>query len=282
VRHGCGAGAAIVPRYNRTGLATALWSELLVALGERVVVDVSADTRQIIVPVDKLTLTLLEQLGHSGDDPRTVLVREFTTGEVGALCRLADGALRVEWSADGLLAINRGLATDLRRFIERDGSVTGPLPSGWDYGTVRRLRAVTEEFNTRGSCVIEWVASGTRLRAIDYSVTDADFEFDVLERATTISGGACQGPALVVGDALLGDLEATSVAPIVSVSEALPADGGSHIAELHARVMASGERPVVVVDRPFAILAVPGFEVEEDRVLTLLGNGELRVEVPSV
>lgn len=163
--------------------------------------------------------------------------------------------------------------------------------------------------------MIEWVASGTRLRAIDYSVTDADFEFDVLERATTISGGACQGPTLVVDDALLGDLETTSVAPIVSVSEALPADGGSHIAELHARVVASGERPVVVVDRPFAILAVligsvagfvfcrqasllchlaillrehavpaiavPGFEVEEGRVLSLLGNGEFRVEAPS-
>jgi hypothetical protein len=71
-------------------------------------------------------------------------VREFTTGEVGAICRLADGVLHVEWSADGLLAINRGLATELRRFVERDGGVTGPLPPGWDHGTVRRLRAVTE------------------------------------------------------------------------------------------------------------------------------------------
>ncbi|ONI89733.1 hypothetical protein ALI22I_14675 [Saccharothrix sp. ALI-22-I] len=88
----------------------------------------------------------------------------------------------------------------------------------------------------------------------------------------------------------------------------------SHIAELHAQVTAHAEPPVVVVDRPFAILAVligsvagfvfrgpasmlchlsivlrehgvpavsvPDFEVEQGRVLNLLGNGEVRVEVP--
>ena len=88
--------------------------------------------------------------------------------------------------------------------------------------------------------------------------------------------------------------------------------GGDHIAELHAQVLTTGQRPVVVVDRPFAILAVligsvagfvfrrqasmlchlsillrehgvpavavPGFDVESGRTLSLPGNGEIRVE----
>ena len=83
--------------------------------------------RQVITPVEDVTTALLDGIRANADHdtPVTVLVREFTAGDVGAISHVTDGGLHVEWSPDGLSAINRGPAARPHRSVEHDGVVPG-------------------------------------------------------------------------------------------------------------------------------------------------------------
>ncbi|MFJ4651064.1 PEP/pyruvate-binding domain-containing protein [Nocardia sp. NPDC088792] len=256
----CAAGIAVAVQFNDLGIRSAAWAQLLERFPGQVVVDVSDEIRQIIVDITDLTATLQEL--HSTDaDPtavHTVVVREFITGTAGALSRVREGVLHVEYSTAGLLAINRGLVPTTHLCIDSTGTVAGIVPDDWHPATLFRIRSLTEIFTqTCPDTVIEWTVVDGHPHAIDYSRVHNEVELWLPgQRVGVLSRGTCTGPAVVVGDELTGILERASVAPIVSVAAPLPVNAQRYIADLHAKILAAPAPPVVVVDHPYAILAV--------------------------
>ncbi|MGY1943931.1 PEP/pyruvate-binding domain-containing protein [Nocardia asiatica] len=258
-RHGCAAGLALAVQFNALGLGCPDWTRLLARFNGQVVVDASDEIRQIIVDVDDLTTTLAELYPSTPSTTvHTVLVREFITGSAGALSQVRDGVLHLEYSPAGLLAINRGLAPTRNLSVTTDGTVTATMPSDWASDAIPRIRALTESFTRlHPGAVIEWTIADGRPHAIDFSrIGEAAQAWAPGQRAGALSRGSCAGPALVIDDRQTDALAAASVAPIISVSDPIPADAHRHVAELHARILASSAPPVVVVEHPYAILAV--------------------------
>ncbi|WP_040801823.1 PEP/pyruvate-binding domain-containing protein [Nocardia higoensis] len=314
-RHGCAAGLALAVQFNSHGLGSPAWTGLLGRFTGQVVVDASDEIRQIIVDVDDLTTTLVELYPSTPPGQvHTVLVREFITGSAGALSRIGDGTLHVEFSTAGLLAVNRGLAPTRHLSAAADGTVSAKMPPGWTTDTVARMRALTESFTRRyPDVVIEWTIAGGRPHAIDFSrLGEAVQAWSPDQRAGALSRGSCVGPAVVIDDRQAEALAAASIAPIISVSDPIPADAHRHISDLHARILAAPAPPVVVVEHPYAILAVligsvagfvfsseasllchlmillrehrvpavaaPGVDIADSQIVHLLDDGTLQLE----
>lgn len=314
-RHGCAAGLALAVQLNGRGVRTPAWPELLAGFGEKVVLDASDELRQIIVGPDEVTETLDGLLSLTADPStvHTVVMREFISGTCGALSQVTGGALHVEYSRAGLLAMNRGLVPSNHVTLSPDGGVLGEVPQDWTPATLTSMREVTEAFTrTQPAAVIEWAVRDGRPFAIDYSRVGAQLgDPGAGHDVSVLSRGAGGGPALVVGPELREQLEAASIAPVISVSEPIPNGAEIHIADLHRKVLTSPEPPVVVADSPYAILAVligsvagfvfrsqasllchltillrehgvpalaaPGFEVRDGEVVRLLDDGTIRV-----
>src|SRR5262249_51321356 len=88
-------------------------TRLVAKFDRKVVLDLGANLRQHIIPAAELTKFLAEALNLIAD-PRTVhtlIIREFIQGDAGVLShQAASGETVIEYAAQGLLAMNRGLA----------------------------------------------------------------------------------------------------------------------------------------------------------------------------
>ncbi|MGI8312909.1 hypothetical protein [Saccharopolyspora hattusasensis] len=120
-RHACGPGTALVLRYNALGVDGAGWAEVVGRLGDQVVVDVTPHQRQQIVAGKELA-GYLRTL--TADDPqrlRSVVVRAFIDGDAALVSEVTDAGVRLDYTLDGLLALNRGWATTREVQLDHDG-----------------------------------------------------------------------------------------------------------------------------------------------------------------
>lgn len=254
--YGCSLGSALVLRFNHPGTVGDVWASVENQLGETALLDISPSERQRIIPTPKLGAALRDLCG---DDPKillTVVVREFITGHGGALSSvLADGGVRIEYSCDRLLAINRGLA-ETHDLTVYEGQLAEPsmIPMGWTSQTISTIVDVTRLFTVRcGPAVVEWSLRGGFAIPVDYSRT-GDVE-NLTANGAVISEGTCEGPALLMDSGGVADLIKASEEPIVSVGQPLPPPTEGYVSQLVQRISTYSQRPVVIADRPYAILA---------------------------
>lgn len=253
--HGCDLGAALVAHFNTLGLHGPQWADLVGQLGPQAVLDLSERERQVIVATSELRQVLT---AHCGDDPRrlrTVVIREFITGDCGAVSAISGADVRVEYSRDGLLALNRGTASTDEFVIPRERSHDEELtavPPGWSDSTLAVIDTVTRQLVDRhGDAVVEWVFRAGRPVLVDYSLVDPG----PTSVGSVISSGACRGPALVIPASAIEMLVQDSIAPVVSVGAGLPHPAETAVNDVYEAVTRLAEPPVVVVDRPYAVLA---------------------------
>jgi deoxycytidine triphosphate deaminase len=250
------------------------------------VLDFGENLRQIIVPKDHVVDRLLEVLGGpAATGEHAVVVRDFVRGDLGVISRSTGDGLVVEYTPEGLLALNRGTAGAEAIVVTTDGTVNAPESAGpvlRHKDTIARFTAAMQE--KYGDVTLEWVLDGDTLLFVDYSVLGAD---DVLIGTTgvRISTGNAHGPLITLDDDdLLGRL---SVGPAVSIDKSRDVTEYAELATIIEKIASLPEPPVVRASRPYAVLSVlmdnvAGFVFEQGSALCHLAILLREARVPAV
>jgi len=263
---GIATGAAHVVEFNGPGWMEgrdAFETMVSATRHSRVVVDVSTQIRQIISDKadcwQKLTKTLA--IMPECRDRQTIIVRDFIRGEYGFISRcLADGSLLVEYSKEGLLSINRGLA-DCGRIVARRCGAGVSLVEG-DPKVVADFRAelvnilrFNEAVNgERTGVQVEWVLHDGVPHFVDFSHDRKTVMDSASDESVVISGGVGAGPILRLEDDVL--LSRLSVGPAISVDKTSSVLEHGDIQALVRTVESHRRQPVVFARKPYAILSV--------------------------
>jgi rifampicin phosphotransferase len=248
--------ASLLVRANAAGIASGGERQLLGPLREQqVVLDLSDRVRQQALPRERLLPRLQELLG---DAPSVFVIRDFIQGEAGLISQPASvsGQVLCEWSTDGLLAINRGIAVTRSFLVGQDGDAGGRpaddrfAPHHLD--TLQRVTLLAQR--AFGQAQLEWVLHRQALYLIDFSPLDSLCAADGGEGARVISPGYASGHAMVVS--ATRDLEQLSIAACVSLTDIPdPEAVGGPIAHIYESMRAHGTPMVIVAPRPYAALA---------------------------
>jgi hypothetical protein len=267
-RQGVDTGRGWLWRLNGLALASPHHREhlrSLVADGPtpEVVLDAGDRVRQIVVGEQDLPDRLAALVGGTGGTRlHTVVARDFIRGDLGFISRIAGSSLIVEYSADGLMALNRGTAggdclvvVDRTRPADASGNTTAPagaeplLPLLDEIG---RFTEVVQE--SHGEVAVEWVLAGGRPHVIDYSVLGVDAVTLSADGSVLVSTGTARGPLLRLDDDEL--LARLSIGPAVSVDATDSVIGHERLRAIIDRVTQSPRPPVVHAARPYAVLSV--------------------------
>ncbi|WP_328744913.1 deoxycytidine triphosphate deaminase [Streptomyces sp. NBC_00285] len=257
--------------------------------GSECVLDLGATLRQIVVPKEQVPDRLGEitRADAQPDRRQAVVVRDFIRGELGLITRRSGTDLLVEYTPDGLLALNRGTA-GARSFVRNaggedraeavDGAPAELVPH------LARMAAFTGRMHDRyGDATVEWVFADGEPYFVDYSLLTGDVLSG--ERGTLVSAGSASGPLLKLADDDL--LRRLSVGPAVSVDRSKDVVEHTEITRLLEKIQAMPAPPVVRVSRPYAVLSVligsvAGFVFEEGSVLCHLAILLREAKVPAL
>jgi hypothetical protein len=262
--------AALLVRYNREGLDLPLARQVLAEMARNttIVVDASARVRQMLVQGKDLSGTL-RALSTDPNDIGVVSLRCFVTGDVGFITQpRQDGRIALEFSRDGLLALNRGTANAQIAVLETDG--TG-RPDWLDEEGSRAVQeAVAMAGKNLGSVQLEWIKDGKHLMMIDHSPLSTSLGDD----PSVIGHGYARGPVMRLKESdTLGDI---SEGPSISITAVPDADAlGSYVRDQVHRIEGMRTPPILVCRKPYALLAalipyVSGFIFESAPLLSHL------------
>lgn len=268
--HACGVtvGAGWIVQFNGLGLADDETADrlrgTLAGRSGECVLDFGDTLRQIVVAKDDVLdqLSVTTGSGRLGTAIHCAVVRDFIRGDLGVISRRSGDGLVVEYTPEGLMALNRGTAggeaivvEDVRQGLEEPGNVTAPAT-----GTVllrhlpeliRFTSAMTDRY---GPVTIEWVLEEGRLFFVDYSVLGSDDSVMLAHGEVNISPGTARGPLLRLDDDEL--LRRLSIGPAVSIDKSQDVSEHEGLARILERVRACEEKPVISAARPYAVLSV--------------------------
>lgn len=261
---------ALLVRYNRAGLDMPLAQQVLTGLARHttIVIDASARVRQMLVRGEDLADTL-RALASDPNDVGIVALRSFVTGELGFITQpQEDGSVALEFSHDGLLALNRGTADAQIAILKSDGS---GRPAWLDESSSRVIREASIKATERlGSVQLEWVKDANQLILIDHSPLSTSLGED----PNVIGNGYAHGPVMRLSDSdTLGDI---SEGPSISITAVPHADDlGSYVQDQVRRIQELATPPILVCRKPYALLAaliphVSGFIFESAPLLSHL------------
>jgi rifampicin phosphotransferase len=259
-QHGLARGAALVVRANRPGLEDGTLAQALAERcdGPEAVIDFSDHIRQVIVRREDL----IRHVRALMRDPTRVhcfIVRAFFRGDIGLISQVMDSgegsdspAVLLEWTTEGLLALNRGTANTHHAVLGPDS-----LPNGLALAPhlIKALRAATIAAQVEiGRIQVEWVVASGQLYPIDFSPLKAQASLQIGGTGVILSRGYAEGPTLVIRAS--EELNILSVAPVVSLNEVpMAEDLGPTFSSLLASIKALQQPPIIVAARPYAALA---------------------------
>lgn len=255
-RMGLPEAASLLVRANAAGVA-AIGSKLLLGrLKERqLVLDISERVRQQALPRERLLPRLQELLGAA---PSVFVIRDFIQGVAGLISQPAavPGQVLCEWSTEGLLAINRGIATTQSFLVDDAGRVGATAVddhfTDHHVGVLHRVTTLAQR--AFGQVQLEWVLHNRALYLIDFSALDSICAAEGAEGARVISPGYASGHAMVVE--ATRDLEQLSIAACVSLTDIpTPQAVGGPVAQIYESMRAQSKPMIIVASRPYAALA---------------------------
>ncbi|MEN3584897.1 PEP/pyruvate-binding domain-containing protein [Streptomyces sp. ZYX-F-203] len=298
--HGVSTGAGWVIRFNGRGLhgeeGSRSLRDTLAGGTDECVLDFGDTLRQIVVPKEEVPRQLAVTTGvpADGTDPHTVVVRDFIRGDLGVISRRAGrSGLVVEYTDEGLMALNRGTAggeaivvEDVTAGYEDDANVTCPAR-----GTVLRphldeLARFTAAMHTRhGPVTLEWVLDRGTLYFVDHSVLGGDDTVTVARGEVCVSPGTARGPLLRLDDDAL--LRRLSIGPAVSIDKSQDVTEHEGLARILDLVRSCDEKPVISAARPYAVLSVllehvAGFVFDQGSALGHLAILLREARIPAV
>ncbi|NOR61554.1 MAG: hypothetical protein GQ535_03545 [Rhodobacteraceae bacterium] len=273
-RHGFVSATALVIRGNRIGLEGDLVTSLLAAFtSDQLVLDLNDALRQIILPRAEARDRIIAMMANP-EEIHCFVLRDFVQGDFGLISEKQGGNhVFVEWSTEGLMAINRGTALTQNFTVMGNGTISGSKPALSDETLAALARATRIAQTEIGPTRIEWVAGpAAGLLAVDFSeVTAVDSGDQVPVAQNVVSHGYARAPIMRVqaDDAL----RRMSVAASISLNSIPDANEmGAWFAGYVASAKSAGTPPIVVVDRPYAAFAaliphVSGFVFENASLL---------------
>jgi len=168
-------------------------------LGNKVVVDVNKNVRQVVIDRKALYSFLGDLISPDGaGDIHTLIVRDYREGQYGAISRrLDDGQVVIEYSADGLMGLNRGTAINISQ-VTYDEAQSGHLssqdnPPAWTRKIAEFSGAFTNSFFPSQ---LEWVICDEEPVFIDF--TKAEDKYAIATAGATIYSGIARGPILFI------------------------------------------------------------------------------------
>jgi len=291
-------GRGWVIRFNGRGLhdwesAQALGAAMAAVASEHCVVDLGENLRQLVVPKAALARNLAIAAGVASDgaELHTAIVRGFVRGELGVISRLTPQGLLVEYTPDGLLALNRGIADAQCLLIggeDRADNLENVTLPGRGAAVLPHLKAIataTERMTDRfGPVALEWVLAGGRPYVVDYSPTCSGGVVDGSDQVE-LSHGAAHGPLLRLDDD--ETLTRLSVGPAVSINKVRDVTDHAYISRVLKAIRSMDVKPIVFARRPYAVLSVfiadvAGFVFERGSVLCHLAILLREAGVPAV
>ncbi|MBB1253551.1 deoxycytidine triphosphate deaminase [Streptomyces sp. OF3] len=296
-RHGVATGAGWVLRFNGRGLHGERTSnalrEMLAGGSDECVLDFGDNLRQIVVPKEDVLDRLAVTSGASPDGTalHSVILRDFVRGQLGVISRRVDGGgLVVEYTEEGLMALNRGTAGGETIIVGdvSDDSADVSFPAS---GAVLRphldeIGRFTEAMHAEyGPVTLEWVHDDGTLYFVDYSVLGGDDAVTVAHGEVCISPGTARGPLLRLDDDAL--LRRLSIGPAVSIDKSRDVSEHDGLARILEQVASYERKPVVSAARPYAVLSVlldhvAGFVFDQGSALGHLAILLREARIPAV
>lgn len=254
---------------------------------EECLVDLGDSLRQLVVPKAEVADRVRELAGADRDAaaPDAVVVRDYLRGRLGLVSRRAGDRVVVEYTPDGLLALNRGMAGGKVLVAGLDGSLRSSDESAAPLlPHLPRLIAFSDRMRELyGDVALEWVLTDDDLVFLDYSLLGADHP-PAGHSGVVLSPGSASGPVLnVYDDELLRRLSIGSAVSVTGSAEIEHAE----FAALANRVAGCAEQPIIRAPLPYAALSVligsvAGFVFDQGSVLSHLAILLREAGVPAV
>lgn len=264
------------------------------------VLDISSNIRQVVLDKEDVLHYLTRTLALDTERYRehTVIIRDFVRGEFGFISRRigerGEGVL-VEYSADGLMDINRGIAS-CHRIVVKDSQAEGAMDtvscSGPSEDALRFRNALpvvaafTGLINERlPGTQLEWALENGVPYFIDFSREMDEVPYEEVSGSIVISAGTASGPLYeLTNDEMLYKL---SIGPAVSVDKTADVLEHAGLQQLIQEISQLDEKPILYVQRPYAILStlfdhIAGFIFAEGSLLCHLAILLREAHIPSV
>ncbi|QKS58195.1 hypothetical protein HUB98_19390 [Paenibacillus barcinonensis] len=293
---GCKTGKGYVLNFNGKGLLTFAnkFNDLLnSSQSDKYVLDLNDNIRQVILTKDDIFTYLVDTytLTLNSLEQHTVILREFIQGDFGFISKYyKENELFIEYSYDGLLAINRGIADCYQVYfteegnveIQTDQEVSTTLAENFNF-----IKKLTEEMNNKHhGCQLEWVMYQGTPYFVDYSNESSLITFEKNGDGLAIVKGSAHGPALN----LIQEKETLfrlSVGPAVSINKSDDLAYHTELKKIFGVLEAFETKPIIVVDKPYAVLSiffdkVAGFIFKEGSLLCHLSVLLRENEIPSL
>src|ERR1700722_16317557 len=172
---------------------------------------------------------------------------------MGVISQRAGDGLVVEYTDEGLLALNRGIAgarSIVVGNVNLDLSISGNVAAeGAGRALLEHLPEIvkftTDMTKKYGQVTIEWVLDGGELFFIDYSVLDGGEQVIVSDTEVCISKGTASGPLLRLEDDAL--LRRLSIGPAVSINKSEDVSEHDGLARILEKVEACEQKPIISV-----------------------------------
>ena len=238
---------------------------------EKFDIDIDDTIRQNIINKEEL-VGYLDDFFRNDTGEHTIIVREFISGEKGCISHcLDDGKVYIEYSNDGLLAMNRGLANYESIIIDDDNSVN----SGIQEDLIKDIVIFTKKlYNEKDKYMIEWVICKNKAFFIDYS---EEIEGEIQNMRKKLSGNEIIMPGNISGKIFYlrnqDVLQKLSVSPGVSVNETNDILlENPELKKIINEISKLPMKPIIFTEKPYAILTflfeyVEGFVFENGSLL---------------
>ena len=254
---------------------------------EKVDIDIDDSIRQNIIKKDDV-YEYVYNMFEKGNwyEEHTIIIREFISGQAGCISRLIGDDVLVEYSTDGLLAMNRGLSDCKDIYIKNEIEENDTL----SLEALRDIVKFTKELGKTGKKnMIEWSICDEKAYFIDLSTEVSSDGISIDKNVTNnkiIVPGNFGGEVLEINKSDI--MERLSVSPGVSVNEInYTLTENPDLKNLLDKIKCMDKKPVIVVDKPYAVLSflfdyVEGFIFKQGSLLCHLSIMLREYKVPSI
>lgn len=225
---------------------------------DKIVLDISDTIRQVVICSTDLFEYIVTTFSGDNSQPRTIIVRQFISGEAGCISNIVDDSVLIEYSQEGLMAINRGQANCQEIIISSNGKLYFEVENEiLTKEIIRDITRFTTIISTTQKCSVEWSISNGKAYFIDFSCENSLVLPDThlwSDGIKVIVQGYALGNVIFLSDDL--QLRRLSDSPGVSVGELSESlRNNSELRSIVNSIKMLNEKPIIWAKRPYAILS---------------------------
>lgn len=221
--------------------------------------------------------------GYDESLKHTMIIREFISGEMGCISHLLEnGNVYVEYSTDGLLTMNRGLAKCESLIINKDKTDTYQF-SGEYWNDIEYFTRILNN----PSIMIEWVICNNQAYFIDFSEEFRIAEMSIDDCSNrVIMPGNVSGPVFYMKNTdIMNKLSLSPGVSVHDINEKIVHN--PKFEEILDEIKQLDDKPILFSEKPYAVLSlffddVKGFVFKSSSLLCHLSILIREAKIPTV